>query len=600
MDWKNRKYCGKLTASDIGETVSIMGWIDTIRDHGQLMFIHVRDVTGIVQAVTSSDQESNESLNEKLRNEYVVNITGKVTERSSETKNPNMVTGDIEITIDSITILNQAETPPFLISSKESEQNQTVDEDIRLKYRYLDLRRQNMHNNIVNRAKIMEIIREYLSRHHFLDIETPVLTKSTPEGARDYLVPSRIHQEKFYALPQSPQLFKQLLMVSGFDRYYQIVRCFRDEDLRPNRQPEFTQVDIEASFIDEEFIYQHIESLLINIFRSQNISLDSNFPRMTYHEAMDKYGNDHPDTRFEALLTSCNDIFKDTEYRIFNIILSNHGHIKGIKVPNTDNVLSKSYIQNELIKKVVPKLGGKGLTWMRIQEGELQSNIVQFLKPAEKTAIIDRFSAKEGDVLLFIADASLGTVNDILGRLRLHMGSVCKLIPDNTFSPVWVTNFPLFEKVDNHLSPLHHPFTQPDQDISKFTNDELLKVNARAYDIVMNGEEIGGGSIRIHDNATQNQIFKALNLSEEEIEEKFGFFTRSLTYGTPPHGGIALGLDRLVSMVLGTQSIREVIPFPKNRMAFCPLTEAPDKVAKEQLNDLHISTHPVLKETSSS
>jgi len=414
-----------------------------------------------------------------------------------------------------------------------------------------------------------------------------MLTKSTPEGARDYLVPSRIHQRHFYALPQSPQLFKQLLMVSGLERYFQIVRCFRDEDLRPNRQPEFTQLDLEASFIDEEFIYETMEELMVRISVIGDITLTRPFPRMTWEEAMDTTGTDRPDTRFGLRFVEATDIFKDTSYGIFKQIIERGGHIKGINIKGRSEKLSKNVLQNEYAKEIVPSFGARGMTWMRVVDGRLESNIVQFFSEEEQESIVKRFAAVNGDVIIMIADASYELVVSVLGQLRLHLAERLDLIPEERHCPLWITDFPLFEYADGRITSSHHPFTSPDRrDFDPEKREELLKLKSRAYDLVMNGEELGGGSIRISDRDVQNRIFRSLGLSDREIEEKFGFFLKAFDYGIPPHGGIALGMDRVVSMILDTPSIREVIAFPKNRSAFCPLTEAPSPVANKQMAEL--------------
>jgi aspartyl-tRNA synthetase len=462
-----------------------------------------------------------------------------------------------------------------------------VSEDLRLQYRYLDLRRPTMQEHLRKRHRIVKVVRDFLDEQGFIEIETPMLTKSTPEGARDYLVPSRIHPGSFYALPQSPQLFKQLLMVGGYERYFQIVRCFRDEDLRPNRQPEFTQLDLEASFIDESFIYDLMEALLCRIFAVADVPLPRPFPRMTYNEAVDTMGSDRPDTRFGLRFVEATDIFRNTAYGIFKQILQRGGCIKGVNIKGQSEKLSKNVLQNEYAKEIVPGFGAKGMTWMRVIENGLESNIVQFFSDQEKQAVMERFGAEPGDVIIMIADASYDLVVSVLGSLRLHLADRLGLIPENTFSPLWVTDFPLFMAADEGVTSSHHPFTAPDRtDFDPSDREMLLSLRSRAYDVVVNGEELGGGSIRINDRDAQRKIFQALGLNDQEVEEKFGFFLRALDYGAPPHGGIALGMDRVVSMVLGTASIREVIAFPKNRSAFCPLTQAPSPVGRDQLEEL--------------
>jgi aspartyl-tRNA synthetase len=423
-----------------------------------------------------------------------------------------------------------------------------------------------------------------------MEIETPFLTKSTPEGARDYLVPSRIHKGKFYSLPQSPQLFKQLLMMSGMDRYFQIARCFRDEDLRPNRQPEFTQLDLEASFIDEEFIYEIVEELTARIFALGGISLPRPFPRMTYDDAMERYGSDRPDLRFGMAFEEVTDILKETEYAVFRQVLEGSGCIKGFCVKAQADSLSKNVLQNEYAVKIAPSLGARGMTWMKVADGRLDSNIVQFFSETEQDRLKERFRAEDGDVLIMIADTYRDLVNKVLSGLRLHLAERLKLIPEDRYDPLWVTDFPLFELKDGKLGSQHHPFTMPDRiDFDPANKQECLALKSRAYDLVMNGEELGGGSIRIHRMDIQKKIFLALELTEEELETKFGFFLRALEYGAPPHGGLALGLDRVIAMILKASSIREVIAFPKNRSAYCPLSEAPSFVDGSQLKELGLA-----------
>jgi aspartyl-tRNA synthetase len=594
MDWKHRTYCGDLKASHIGTDVLLMGWVDAIRDHGNVLFIHLRDIRGIVQVVFS---DKNKEVYDKailLREEFVVEVRGRVALRERGTENPNLDTGTIEVFAGQLKILSRSKSLPFKISEKAmvfgegiQDISEKVDEDLRMQYRYLDLRRPSMQDKFIKRYRILNCIRKYLEQHHFVEVETPFLTKSTPEGARDYLVPSRIHQGRFYALPQSPQLFKQLLMIGGMDRYFQIARCFRDEDLRPNRQPEFTQLDLEASFIDEEFIYETIEELVVRIFNLSNITIPRPFPRMTYKMAMDSYGTDRPDLRFEMAFKEVTDIVKDTEYTIFRDTIKKGGLIKGFKINDEKGILSKNILQNEYSLKILPSFGAKGMTWMRLAQGRLQSNIVQFFNANEQERIAERFGAADGDVLMMIADISSDSVNKVLDRLRLDVANRLGLIPKDSFSPLWVTEFPLFELKDGALSSQHHPFTMPDRtDFDPENIHELLSLNSRAYDLVINGEELGGGSIRIHDMEVQRKIFKALGLSPEGAEAKFGFFLKALEYGAPPHGGLALGMDRVISMILNTPSIREVIAFPKNRSAFCPLTRSPSYADESQLFEL--------------
>jgi len=597
MKWQSRVYCGLVTQDDVGKNITLYGWIDTIRNHGQLLFLHLRDVKGIVQLVF--DPQKNKDIYQRaetLRSEYVVEVSGKVVARSDDAVNPHLPTGSVEVHVDHLLILSESQTPPFLITEKnhsEEEKPVIVDEDLRLKYRYLDLRRPSMQQKLIKRDQITRTIRKYLAEKGFLDIETPFLTKSTPEGARDYLVPSRHHAERFYALPQSPQLFKQLLMMSGFDRYFQIVKCFRDEDLRPNRQPEFTQLDIEASFIDETFIYDLIEGLITELFALNNISLKPPFPHLTYQEAYQKYGSDKPDLRFGLEMVDVTSVLSQVQFKIFRSILDQGGIIKALNIKGKSDQLSKTFLQEELAKKVIPNLGGKGMAWMRVEKGQLQSNIVQFFTEQELSSLRVSLNGEEGDVFIFIADVNHRLVHEVLGKFRLYIAEKLGIIDKNKWAVHWITHFPLFELSDGRLTSVHHPFTQANQPLDASQSvDSLLQVKARAYDLVINGEEIGGGSIRIHRTDMQETIFKLLGMEEKEIEEKFGFFVKALSYGAPPHGGIALGIDRLVSMLSETDSIREVIAFPKNRVAFCPLTQAPDYVSNVQLDELYIQTKP--------
>ena len=595
MTFHGRSGCGQLGLSDVGKEVTLAGWVDALRDHGEVLFIHLRDRSGIVQVVFSPESTPKDDCDRAglLKNEFCVLIRGTVIKRVEGTENPNIATGDIEIVANDLTILSRANPLPFPISEKSMvagatvKGDESVAEDLRLQYRYLDLRRPTMQDHLIKRHRIVKAVRDYLDEQGFVEIETPMLTKSTPEGARDYLVPSRHYLKNFYALPQSPQLFKQLLMVSGMERYFQIVRCFRDEDLRPNRQPEFTQLDLEASFIDEEFIYQLFEELSARMFKIGGIDLPRPYPRMTWLDAMNATGSDRPDLRFGMTFRDATDIFANTKYSIFRQILDRGGCIKGINVKGQSGHLSKNVLQNEYAKEIVPGFGAKGMTWMRVADSGLESNIVQFFSEHERGEILKRFDAKNGDVILMIADPSWALVCSALGQLRLHVAGRLNLIPEGVFYPLWVTDFPLFEAAERGVTSSHHPFTMPDRtDFDPGNVEKLLTLRSRAYDLVVNGEELGGGSIRINDRELQYKIFKALGLSEEDVEEKFGFFLRALEYGAPPHGGIALGIDRVVAMILGTSSIREVIAFPKNRSAFCPLTQAPSEVAREQLAEL--------------
>jgi aspartyl-tRNA synthetase len=540
VTYHNRSNCGQLSLSDVGREVSLAGWVDALRDHGEVLFIHLRDRSGIIQVVFSPESTSREICDRAglLKNEFCVFLTGRVVKRAKGTENPNIITGDIEVLARDLAILKKSSTLPFPISEKSMvagtaiKRDESIAEDLRLQYRYLDLRRPTMQDHLIKRHRILKVVRDFLDEQGFIEIETPMLTKSTPEGARDYLVPSRHHPKQFYALPQSPQLFKQLLMVSGMERYFQIVRCFRDEDLRPNRQPEFTQLDLEASFIDEEFIYELFEELSARMFEIGGINLPCPFQRMSWQEAMNSTGSDRPDLRFGMTFRDAADIFIDTKYGIFKQILKRGGCIKGINVKGQSDRLSKNILQNEYAKEIVPGFGAKGMTWMRVLDGGLESNIVQFFSENERNEILKRFDAENGDVILMIADQSWALVCSALGQLRLHIAERLNMIPKDVFFPVWVTDFPLFEETEDGITSNHHPFTMPDRtDFDPGNTGELLTLRSRAYDLVVNGEELGGGSIRINDRDLQNKMFQALGLSETDVEEKFGFFIRALEYG---------------------------------------------------------------------
>ena len=596
MNYSQRVFCGELSQEDVGRTVQLCGWVDAYRDHGGLLFIHLRDRSGIVQIVFSPDVTPANVCQTAatLRPEYCITVTGTARKRMEGMENPNIETGKLEVFVDGMTILSESDPLPFVITDKamvaggETAGAENVSEDLRMQYRYLDIRRPAMQNNLLLRHRIFQGVRQFLDSRGFVEVETPVLTASRPEGARDYLVPSRVHPQNFYALPQSPQLFKQLLMIGGLERYFQLARCFRDEDLRPNRQPEFTQLDIEASFIDEEFLYELIEELTVKMFAVGGIELKRPFARMSYAEAMDTTGSDRPDLRFGLRFVDVTDAFKSTNYSIFRQILQRGGCIKGINIKGQSEKLSKNVLQNEYAKEIAPSFGAKGMTWMRAENGKLESNIVQFFSEAELDELKRRFDVHDGDVLIMVADPSYSIVTSALGQLRLHLADRLGLIPENSFYPVWITEFPLFEPTDEGgVTSSHHPFTAPDRtDFDPKNIEELLSLKSRAYDLVMNGEELGGGSIRINNRDLQRKIFAALGLTEEDMKEKFGFFLRAFDFGAPPHGGLALGMDRTVSMILQTASIREVIAFPKNRSAACPLTGAPSAVKREQLAEL--------------
>ncbi|WP_019601944.1 aspartate--tRNA ligase [Teredinibacter turnerae] len=577
-------YCGVLTAANIGEEVTLCGWVDRRRDHGGVIFVDLRDRDGIVQVVFDPDAEDNFALADKVRPEYVLQVTGKVRARSESTVNANMATGEVEIYGTGLTILNTADTPPFQLDSFTS-----VGEDVRLRYRYLDLRRKEMQHNLRFRSKVTNAIRNYLDEHGFLDIETPILTRATPEGARDYLVPSRTHESKFFALPQSPQLFKQLLMVSGFDRYYQIAKCFRDEDLRADRQPEFTQIDIETSFMDEEQIMSVTEGMIRKLFNDV-LSIDlGDFPRMPYSEAMEKYGSDKPDMRIPLEMVEIKDLMKDVEFKVFSAPANDpKSRVTAMRVPQGGEIPRKKI---DAYTKFVSIYGAKGLAYIKVNdkddlENGLQSPIVKFLPAEVCKAILERVGAENGDLIFFGADTTK-VVTEALGALRCKLGEDLDLYTCE-WAPLWVVDFPMFEETDEGgLTALHHPFTAPScspEDLQASPATAL----SRAYDMVLNGTELGGGSVRIHNQDMQQAVFKILGISPEEQREKFGFLLDALKFGAPPHGGLAFGLDRLIMLMTGADSIRDVIAFPKTQSAACLMTDAPGAVDAKQLQELHI------------
>ena len=580
------EYCGQVSRKHLGQTVTLYGWVHRRRDHGGVIFVDLRDREGLVQIVCDPDNPATFQVADTLRNEFVVRATGRVRERPAGTVNPNLVSGEIEVLAQTLEVLNPSLTPPFLMDDEH------LSESVRLEYRFLDLRRPQMQNNLRLRYKVTMAVRKFLDRHGFIDIETPMLTRSTPEGARDYLVPSRVHAGHFFALPQSPQLFKQLLMISGFDRYYQIVKCFRDEDLRADRQPEFTQIDIETSFLGQQEITALMEELICVVFKEVlDIDLPSPFPRMAYDEAMALYGSDKPDLRVPLKLTELTDVMKDVEFKVFRDAAQlKDGRVAALRVPRGAEMTRKEIDDYTEFVKIY---GAKGLAYIKVNdlakgaEG-LQSPILKFLtEPVVKT-MLERCGAQSGDLVFFGADRAK-VVNEGLGALRARVGHE-RGLAEKAWRPLWVLDFPMFEwdEEEKRWGAMHHPFTAPADG-----HEDLLETNpgaarAKAHDMVLNGWEIGGGSIRIHRQDVQSKVFSALNIGPEEAQAKFGFLLQALQYGAPPHGGIAFGLDRIVTMMAGAESIRDVIAFPKTQRAQCLLTQAPNTVDEKQLRELHI------------
>ncbi|EOI7544737.1 aspartate--tRNA ligase [Enterococcus hirae] len=576
-------YCGLISAKELDQTVTLKGWVQKRRDLGGVIFIDLRDREGIVQIVFNPEVNKEAwEIADKCRSEYVIEITGVVRKREELAINPKMVTGEYEVFANEIVILNKAKTPPFLI-----EDDQTVGDEIRMKYRYLDLRRPKMTKNIKMRNETTKAIRHYLDNNDFMDIETPYLGKSTPEGARDYLVPSRVYPGHFYALPQSPQLFKQLLMNAGFDRYYQIVRCFRDEDLRGDRQPEFTQVDIETTFLTAEEIQDYTEGLIAKVMKDvRGIDVTLPFPRMTYDEAMNRYGSDKPDTRFEMELIDLSEIVKDVDFKVFQMALEKGGVVKVLNAKNASSNYSRKDLDN--LGQYASQFGAKGLAWLKVEEDGLKGPIAKFMGDATE-AIVQATNAEVGDILLFGADTK-EIIAATLGAIRTRLGKELGLIDESKFNFLWITEWPQFEysAEEGRYVSAHHPFTMPkEEDLERLSTDPA-SVYAEAYDIVLNGYELGGGSIRIHTREIQEKVLETLGFTKEQMEEQFGFLLTALDYGFPPHGGIALGLDRFVMLLAGEENIREVIAFPKNGRAADVMSDAPSTVSDAQLFDLNI------------
>lgn len=581
---KRTHRCAELNASNVGQQVTVMGWTHKRRNLGGLIFVDLRDRSGILQVVFNNELSAEMfEKAESIRSEYVLAVVGEVVNRAPEALNTKMPTGEIEIIAKELRILSDAETTPFYI-----EEDSDVNETLRLKYRYLDLRRPDMQRNLILRHKVAKIARDYYDQKGFLEIETPMLTKSTPEGARDYLVPSRVHPGKFFALPQSPQLFKQLLMVSGYDRYMQIVKCFRDEDLRADRQPEFTQIDLEMSFVNVDDVLEINEGFIKKAFdEALGIELETPFLRMTYQEAMDRFGSDKPDIRFGLELINVSDMVENCGFKVFSGAVQNGGSVRAINAKGCGKAFSRREI--DALVEFVKIYGAKGMAWISVEENEIKSSFAKFFTEEELKAILDRAKAEPGDLICFVADKN-EVVYDALGQLRLEIARKTNLIDENEFKFLWVTEFPLLEYDDEEKRYVakHHPFTSPMDEDMQYLDTDPGKVRAKAYDIVLNGTEIGGGSIRIHDQSLQSKMFKLLGFTEEQAWDRFGFLLEAFKYGTPPHGGLAFGLDRLIMIMAAKSSIRDVIAFPKVQNASDLMSNAPDVVEDKQIKELHI------------
>jgi aspartyl-tRNA synthetase len=583
-------YAGQLRSTHVGQTHTLSGWVLRRRDHGGVIFVDLRDLTGITQIVFRNEISESAHLNaDALRSEYVITVTGKITKRLDENINADMPTGEIELEVEKLNILSESKTPPFSLDPKD---HFDVNEEVRLRYRYLDLRREEIRDHLIKRHEYVQSIRSLLNENRFLEIETPILNKATPEGARDFLVPSRLNPNMFYALPQSPQIFKQILMIAGMDRYYQIVRCFRDEDLRSDRQPEFTQIDLEMSFLTQEEIMALMEKVVLTslhqVFPEKVPSAQLKVPRMSFQDAMEFYGSDKPDTRFEMKLVNVEKAVQGTTFQVFNKVLENKGIIRAICVEDGKDISRKDI---EDATAFVSTYGAKGLAWMRVTEKGLESNIVKFFTDESQKLMIETLKAKPGSVLFFVADKP-SVVYAALGNLRLNLGKKLGLIDDKKMNFLWVYDFPMFDYDDKEkrLNSVHHPFTSPREEDIALLETEPLKVRSQAYDFVLNGCELGGGSVRIHNTELQSKVFSLLGINEKDAEEKFGFLLTALKHGTPPHGGLAFGLDRILMLMRDAESIRDVIAFPKTQRGQCLMSASPSGVEKTQLEELYIKT----------